>query len=182
MVIPKGVTDIALSQDTRSTLAVAIGSDLHLYNTSARRFPPSITHAHTAPIRGVAFAPNYESLVTVGGDKLVKRWSVPELHLGKQPRLLNTYEGHTNPTGRPAFSPDGTRMVTFGGPGDETVRLWETSTGKQLASVVLTPAQIGNVDFLPDGKTVVIAVRNQPLQLWDVSGIQAPAAPPPGGK
>jgi WD40 repeat protein len=66
------------------------------------------------------------------------------------------------------FSPDGKRFVTGGK--DETVRIWEVATGKQLqvlrghdGAVYCAAA------FSPDGKTVVSGGdHDKTVRLWDV--------------
>src|SRR5262249_36204039 len=133
--------------------------------------------AHTGPITGLAFAPDGRSLVTIGGDKFIKRWSTAD---GK---LQGAYEGHTNPAGRPEFSPDGSRLVTTGGVGDESVWVWDAATARPLVRAYNTPAQNGNVSFHHDSQTFVMAVRNSPVHFWNVKGIEdATKTSPPYGK
>jgi WD40 repeat protein len=173
--LPGEVRDVGWSADG-AALAVAAGKEVRLYDAASRQERRSIA-AHTAPISGLAFAPDGRSLVTVGGDQLVKRWSVAD---GK---LLGAYEGHTNPAGRPEFTPDGARLATFGGLDDGTVRLWDTDTGKPLGMLVNAPSETADLSFNRDGRTLAMALRHSPVRFWDTRGVeQAARAVPPHGK
>src|SRR6266545_3049707 len=56
-----------------------------------------------------------------------------------------------------AFSPDGTMLASIGG--DSCLRLWDTTTGKELQNTPLKsfPLFSPTVAFSPDGKTVVVS-------------------------
>jgi WD40 repeat protein len=64
-----------------------------------------------------------------------------------------------------AFSPDGKTLASAGD--DDTIRLWEVTTGKRMASL---PAQRGcwSAAFSPDGKMLAGGVMKT-VKLWDVA-------------
>ncbi len=176
--LPPGVTDLVWSDDG-TTLVAAVGGEVHLIDPTNRKVKGRPIAAHAAPISGLAISPDGQTLVTVGADKTIKRWSLSD---GK---LVDIYEGPTNPIGRPAFSSDGSRLATIGGPGDdEPVRLWQTASGRPLYTRVMTglKVQVSNVDYQRDGSTVLVAVRNEPLLIWDLRGVEAANKMPPYGK
>ncbi len=183
--LPAGVGDLVWSSDG-SILAVAVAGTIHLLDAHQGKPLREPLIAHTAPVTGLAFTSDSKGLVTVGADKAVKRWSIPD---GK---LLDIYEGTRSagglntfdPVGGPVFTSDGSRLVVACGPGDEQlVRMWRTTSAQPLRSRALArPGRVGDVDCLRDGHTLLVAVRNEPVRVLDLSGIEAANAPTPYGK
>ena len=64
-----------------------------------------------------------------------------------------------------AFSPDGTRVVSASH--DETVRVWETTTGKQLLLLKGHERGANSARFSPHGKRIVVACGNNEAKIWD---------------
>jgi WD40 repeat protein len=176
LTFPGGVRDLAWSSDGK-TLAIATGGEVRLFDANSRQ-PLRTIAAHTAPISGMAFTPDGKRLCTlagggvgggrrgrpvgpVGGDSIVKLWSVAD------GSLVNAYEAHLNPAGRPEFSPDGSRLATFGGRGDEVVNLWDTESGRHTGIMVLTPVWPGCLSFNRDGRTLVIAGQHASMRVWN---------------
>jgi hypothetical protein len=62
----------------------------------------------------------------------------------------------------------------LGGPGDDRVHLWHTATGTPLGALVLAPARGGNLDFLRDNRTLVIALRHEPIRFWSIPNAAVP--------
>ncbi len=62
---------------------------------------------------------------------------------GTPPRGQNSpaLHGHENAVHSAAFSPDGARVVTASD--DRTARIWDATTGKELARIVLDAAVTG---------------------------------------
>ncbi|MFA4828880.1 MAG: caspase family protein [Thermodesulfovibrionales bacterium] len=128
-----------------------------------RRFEGS--NANTNAI----FSPDGKYALSVYFEKLIL-WDV---ETGKKVR---TFEGHFGYVRSIVFSPDG-RYVLSGSwgkksdsketDGDNTVRLWDISTGKEIRSFRQTGG-VTAVSFSPDGKYVLSGSRDKAPKLWDI--------------
>ena len=148
------VYSVSFSPDG-TTLASASG-DVKLWDVA--------TKENIATLQGygdsVSFSPDGTTLACTSEDGIIKLWDV-ETH-----ENIATLQG--NGDYRPGgsfsalFSPDGTRLVSWGGFGDE-VELWDVATHENIAT--LHTGWVSYVAFSPDGTTLA----SGPGELWDVA-------------
>jgi WD40 repeat protein len=75
------------------------------------------------------------------------------------------FKGHKGLVYYVAFSPDGKTMATASF--DDTAKLWEFATGKELQTLKGHTAPVYCVAFSPDGKTVATASQDKTIRLWN---------------
>jgi WD40 repeat protein len=118
----------------------------------------------------VAFTPDGQAIISGSEDKTLKLW---ETHTG---RLINSFEGHTNPVRALAISPDGQIVISGSdkpyGYHADSLMLWDAhaSTGNPIRSLDGHPGYGGDilaVDFSPDGQAIISASLDNTLRLWD---------------
>ena len=73
--------------------------------------------------------------------------------------------GHTGSVYSAAFSPDGKRIVSASW--DETVRIWDVQTGKELQKLEGHTKVVSSASFSPDGKRIVSASWDNTVRIWD---------------
>jgi len=85
--------------------------------------------------------------------------------------LRLTLSGHKDGVTSPAFSPDGTRIVTASA--DKTARIWDAATGKEIAVLRGHEKGVTSAIFSPDGTRLVTASDDKTARIWDaVTGQQ----------
>jgi WD40 repeat protein/serine/threonine protein kinase len=67
-----------------------------------------------------------------------------------------------------AFSPDGKTLAT-GSCHDQTCRLWEVATGKEVAVLGPGPHNVHSIAFRPDGKGVAVSYAQGGAKVFDLS-------------
>jgi len=73
-----------------------------------------------------------------------------------------------------AWSPDGTRLLTTAGNDeqgakDNTARIWDTSTGKELLVFSGHTQSVWPGSWSPDGKRVITGSNDDTVRIWDSS-------------
>ncbi len=153
-------------------LASGVKEDILLWDAKTQQHKATLT-GHKNDVRAMVFSPNGQTIASCENN-MIELWDV---HTAKHKTSLQGHTGHINSL---SFSPDGKMLASasgnrYGINGDNKVRIWDTSTGKQLAEFKNLmsenqehPHPITSVAFSPDGKTVVSTDKSANIQLWDV--------------
>jgi WD40 repeat protein len=72
----------------------------------------------------------------------------------EQPRLV-TQMGHSDQITSATFSPEGRFVVTGGWIWDDTARLWDVATGREIRQFRGHSSSVDSVAFSPDGRWVL---------------------------
>ncbi|KAJ6107986.1 NACHT and WD40 domain protein [Penicillium sp. IBT 18751x] len=78
---------------------------------------------------------------------------------------LQTLEGHSHPVASVAFSHDGSLLAS--GSDDQTVQLWNPTTGSLQLSLEGHVGPVNAVTFSNDGRLLVSGSDDQTVRLWD---------------
>jgi WD40 repeat protein len=79
--------------------------------------------------------------------------------------LVKVIEGHTGFVLTAAFSPNGAHIVS--GSYDETIRVWDAMTGKQLGMLKGHTGWVFSVAFSPDGAHIVSGSADDTIRIWN---------------
>jgi WD40 repeat protein len=82
-------------------------------------------------------------------------------------KLVRVLHGHKGAVYAVSISPDGTMIATAGL--DETIRLWELSSGRERRTLTGHQGWINAVAFTGDGHKLLSAGRDRTMRVWDVS-------------
>jgi WD40 repeat protein len=80
---------------------------------------------------------------------------------------LATLQGHDGTVTSVAFSPGDSRTVS--GSWDETVRVWDASTGEALAILQGHEDAVTSAAFSPNGSRIVSGSDDKTVRIWDAS-------------
>jgi len=139
-----------------------------------RRFHPDGGPAKKSPdawgwgIRiGASLSPDGKTLAIARDAGRVDLWGADN---GKKVHAL--LSDSANRSSHLAFSPDGTKLATTGSDnwgGDNTVRVWDVATGKELHPRDGHGSPISSIAFSPTGTRIATAGRDGAVHLWDAS-------------
>jgi WD40 repeat protein len=96
---------------------------------------------------------------------------------------LATVRGHDDAVGEVAFSDDGELVATASH--DRTARVWDSSTGEEVAVLPGHTHRVRTVAFTPDGSRLVTGSSDATVRVWSVSStplltLGEPEGLPPG--
>jgi hypothetical protein len=167
---------VAFSPDGKRALVGFDGGGLRLWDVDNWKEILSL-EGHTSHVVCVVFSPDGKQAASAGEhDHTARIW---EVETGKE---LVKLEGHTDAVHCVAFSPDGRRVLTGAGGKEEgavgtdnSLRLWDARTGKELRKFEGHDEGIWGVAFSPDGRRALsgsgrftLDSLDTTVRLWDL--------------
>ena len=152
------VTAVAFSPDGK--ILATSGSDraVRLWDIGLQR---QVKHLGITS-GSVAFAPDGKTLaIAGGGDRSIHLWDVA----AKCERASLSHRADAEAV---AFSPDGKLLASCSW--DQTVRIWDVATQKEVDGLAGHTGPVLCVVFSPDGKTLAYGGLDTTVRLWDVAG------------
>ena len=157
--------NIALSPDGK-TLAVATAFNILVYDLGNLEAPLFELEGQKT-LSKVMFSPDGQILASAGSsfDGTIWLWDMPK---GGVKRAV--LEGHTEAIYGIAFSPNGELLAS--GSRDNSVRVWDVKTGKELFFSLEHNGEVHSVAFSTDGATLASGGADGKIRLWDVESSQ----------
>ena len=119
---------------------------------------------------GVAFSADSGAIFTCGKDAKARLIAGPTpdgMGAGNTATRLRSFDGHTGSVTDLAVPADGKFLITGGD--DKTVRVWETTSGKQIRSFQGHMTKVIAVAVRGDARQIASASDDGAIRLWDLS-------------
>jgi WD40 repeat protein len=168
--MPNGASAVIFSPDNK-VLAYASGSAVYLCDAESGKEIRRIDAVGVA--LALVFAPDGKMIATKGRDRSIRIWdreTGQELHRLDGPpaaaanlALRGGVEGEARIL---AFSPDG---KTLAAGGSNTIRMWDTATGKEQALAGGHRGPLSVVGVSRDGKTLLSRGADRIVRCWDLA-------------
>ena len=120
--------------------------------------------AESKPAEGTA-APRTEPNPTPPEPRALTPVVIPQF------ALLETLVGHAESVLSVAFNPSGRLLAS--GSSDNTIHLWDVTSGRPVRLLTGHKAQVFSVAFSPNGAMLASASADHTVKLWDVAGGRA---------
>ena len=148
---------VAYSRDGSHIASTGADGRIRLWNskTGAIEFEAI---GHRDVVRSLAFGADDRTLVSAGADQRIKQWAIKD----QPPSAIKCAKGVW---GSP-FCTDGKRIATASS--DMSVRVWDLSNGKELASFINLPEQATSAAFSPDGKRLAGVTNDPTVLIWNL--------------
>lgn len=158
----RGITALAFSPDGKCLAGATGDACTLLWDASGGLIATLGTSTPDLEALCVAFSPDGKLLASRGEKG--HRMSLWEVATKTEKLVL----GVGTLTRAVSFSPNGSMVATAGSGG---LRLWETSTGKELASLERIPGDIRSIAWTSDGSRLVAATNSagDNLAVWEVA-------------
>ena len=155
-----------------SKLAVSTSIGIWFHDPQTGKALELLGRSHITPPYAFAFSPDGKTIASGSWGKRLQtnehsRFTVEvwDTTTGKDKAIL---VGHTMRVNSIAYAPSGKVIATGGWHHDNTVRLWDARTGKNIStSSKMRARQVAFVVFSSDGKTYVTAGDDNMVHLWD---------------
>ena len=167
--ILEGHTDIifslSISPDNQTLASGSLDKTVRLWNLETKDLICTLAKRKD-PIHSVAFSPDGKLLAS-GGERKYKADEGKKTTIYiwdfDSKELIRTFLGHDLRVNALTFSPDGQTLAS--GSNDNTVRLWNVNSGKQLH--IMEGNSGGTVAFTPDGNSL-ISRGGGGIKVWNV--------------
>jgi len=114
---------------------------------------------HSSPVRGVAYGPNGEQVITGSSDGTVRIWNL------KTEQVIVSFE-HRASVETVIYGPNGERVIT--GSSDGTARVWNLETEKEIARFDHHGKPVNAVAFGPEGKRLLTGNGDGTARVWNL--------------
>jgi WD40 repeat protein/serine/threonine protein kinase len=187
------VTSVAFSLDSKLVVSASCDRTVRLWEvTTTQPLCGEPLTGHTDGVTSVSFGPDSKLVVSGGNDRWIRLWNVSTQQSYGEPFKVNDWVTSTTSRSQRmhidrkqthdhnsiATSPDGKLVVSGGGYGDDTVRLWNVATQQPCGEPLKGHTNfVMSVAFSPDSKLVVSGSGDNTVRLWNV-GTQQPCGKP----
>jgi WD40 repeat protein len=154
------VLDVAYSHDGRTVLTGSSDNTARLWEAATGQ-PIGPPLKHKNQINAVAFSPDDRTALTGSLDGFVRFWEAASGKPLGVPPLWHGAEAM-------AYSCDGRTVIVLD-PSAGRAHFHEAATGRLLEPRLQLPTNGSSVAFSPDGRTVLIGMRNMTAQMFDVA-------------
>ena len=113
---------------------------------------------HISPIDAVCLSPDNTLAASAAGNRVL-------VHAIPSGQKHGELHGHDLPVTSLRFSPDGAHILS--GSSDDTVRVWETATGKCVSTLNGHSNSVRSLAWSPDGRHILSGSDDKTIKLWD---------------
>jgi WD40 repeat protein/predicted Ser/Thr protein kinase len=157
---------LAFSSDGRRLAAPGADNTAKVWDLTSGRDVATV-YGHTDQVFSMAFSPDGRRLVTAGWEGSVKVW---DLTTGAREVRSPQFSVHdlSHAAWSMALSGDGRRLALAGTVVDETVRVYDALSGKNVFTLRGHSARVVSVAFSPDGRRLASSSVDKAVKLWDL--------------
>jgi WD40 repeat protein len=162
---PGGSTVLSYSSNGTQLIATGYLDRTLLVLDAVQRKPCGELQGHGGHVLAIAHSPGRgqrDRFATGGGTS-----GVVTLDLWEGDLVARSFHGHSLPVYSLAFAPQGDLLAS--GSRDRTVRLWNSETAEELATLCGHSDTVVALGFTPDGRTLISAGADGVFKLWDVA-------------